>query len=160
MEEGKVVFSRGAHSGELQAAVSLSDALGLQLCGVNSHKTSLCSQKMRACKVRPCTYTCSTGNNTFIPYDALGSHLLMFLSTNRPRGVTVTQKYCTPSYRRRETNCQSAVVTGSTNLHLQIHKWHFECQIFICVECAVWHLHQRNVWCLAKSKKGNVHYWD
>lgn len=34
-----------------QAAVSLPDALGVQLCGVNSQKTSLCSQKMRASRV-------------------------------------------------------------------------------------------------------------
>lgn len=50
MEEVRTIFSREARSRE-QAAVSLSDALGVQLCGVNSHKTSLCSQKMRASRV-------------------------------------------------------------------------------------------------------------
>lgn len=68
-----MIFGTEVRSSE-QAAVSLSDALGLQLCGLNSHNTSLCSLKTRACVVQPCTYTWCGGNNTFIPYDALGSH--------------------------------------------------------------------------------------
>ena len=46
----KMILSREARGGE-KAPVSLLDALGVQLCGVNSHKTSLCSQKMRAGRV-------------------------------------------------------------------------------------------------------------
>ena len=45
-----MILSREARGGE-KAPVSLLDALGVQLCGVNSHKTSLCSQKMRAGRV-------------------------------------------------------------------------------------------------------------
>lgn len=153
----KVVFSRGACSGELQAAVSLSDALGLQLCGVNSHKTSLCSQKMRACRVRPCTYTCSAGNNTFIPYDALGSHLPMFLATNRPRGAPRNTAHRRTDAKKPAVNqlwsevqtCIRRYTNGILNVRFSSRQ---NAQFDICIKgmCGVLH----------KSEKGNVHYWD
>ena len=153
-----MILSREARGGE-KAPVSLLDALGVQLCGVNSHKTSLCSQKMRAGRVWPCTYTWSGGNNTFIPYDAFCSHRpppiasrphLMFPATNRPRGFLL-ENTARLHADAKKTSCQSSAKVQTcmcryTNGNLNV-------RFPSLVECTVWHLHQRNVRCVAKKWK-------
>ena len=83
-------FFSGEARSRKQAAVSLPDTLGVQLWCVNSHKTSLCSQKMRAGRVWPCTYTWShqKAEGITLLYCTMPQLSLppMFLVTNRPRG--------------------------------------------------------------------------
>lgn len=59
-------------------------------------------------------------------------------------------KCCAPSCTHTHTHMQRKqlpVNCNSTNLHVQIYKWQFECQIFILFECIVWHLHHRTAIC-------------
>lgn len=84
------------------------------------------------------------GNNTFIPCDASALIPPMFLATNWPRGPPGCAAHLHTNAKKPTVNqLQSQKKkNNNTKLHVQIHKWQFECQIFILFECTVWHLHQ------------------